>query len=80
MDLIEWLEAMGNKKVTALLEVSVETIYQWKRGDTSPKVMMAHKIIELSNGLVDWESVYAPYVRRRVVNKDPNQTKMNFKE
>ena len=78
MDLIEWLEAMGNKKIMELLGVSIETIYQWKRADTSPKVMMAHKIVELSNGLVNWRSVYAPYVRRRT-EKDPNQINMNFK-
>lgn len=79
MDLTQWISAMGNKKVIALLGVSIETIYQWKRADTSPKVMMAHKIIKLSNGLVTWESVYAPYVRRRT-QKDPNQTEMNLEE
>lgn len=79
MNLIEWLEAMGNKKVMALLGVSIETIYQWKRGDTSPKVMTAHKIVSSTGGIVTWESVYAPYVEKRT-QKDPNQIEMKFKE
>ena len=78
MDLIEWLTLMGTTKVAGLLGVSTVTICQWKKAETSPQVMMADKIIALSNGLVTWESVYAPYVSARK-NKDPNQIDMNFK-
>lgn len=78
MDLNEWLTVMGTSKSAELLKVSTVTICQWKKVETSPKVMMAHKIIKLSNGLVTWESVYAPYVKART-NKDPNQIEMNLK-
>jgi len=66
MDLIEWLELIGSKKAAELLEVTTATLSQWRLGETSPKVMMAHKIVELSHGLVDWEGVYRPYVQRRL--------------
>ena len=78
MDLIEWIDLIGKKKVAELLGVTRENIYQWINGQTSPKVMTAHKIVSLSCGVVDWEGIYRPYVQARLQESDKNQLKLKL--
>lgn len=80
MDLIEWITLLGPKKVSEILGVSTETVQQWKRCDTSPKIMTAHDIVTKTHGALTWESIYAPYVAARLPENNPDQMKMNFKE
>jgi len=78
MDLIEWIQLIRVAKAAEILGVTKATLSQWKMAQTSPQVMMAHKVVELSHGLVDWEGVYKPYVKARLAEQNENQLKLNM--
>lgn len=78
MEFEQWINQVGPTKVAALVDVSMDTVYQWRRGETSPKVMTAHKLIELSHGVLSWEIIYTHYVNIRLAESNPNQTKLKL--
>lgn len=76
MDLIEWIDQIGPTKISKMLGVSREAINQWKRCETSPKTMIAYEIIQKTHGMLDWDGIYMPFVRKQLAYKDPNQASL----
>ena len=76
MTFIEWTDQVGVAKVAKLCNVSTDAVYQWRRCETSPKVMVAYQLIEASLGVLDWDAIYMPYVNARINHNDPKQTKL----
>ncbi len=62
LTLREFIEQIGPNELAMRLNVSKQTVSFWFNFQTAPKPMTAAQIIELSYGLVSWESIYKPYV------------------
>ena len=78
MDFLIWIDKMGVTEVAELLGITKPSIYQWRTVSTAPSPIMAYRIIELSNGLLDFNDIYRPYVMSKLQAEDPNQTKFKF--
>jgi hypothetical protein len=62
LTLREFIDQIGPNKLAMTLNVSKQTVSLWYNLQTAPKPLTAGQIIELSYGLVSWESIYKPYV------------------
>lgn len=62
LTLREFIDQIGPNKLAMTLNVSKQTVSLWYNLATAPKPLTAAQIIELSYGLVSWESIYKPYV------------------
>ncbi len=62
LTLREFIEHLGAGKLAMQLNVSRQAVAQWANFKAAPKPATAAEIIELSYGLVTWESIYQPYV------------------
>ena len=58
MTLAEYIKEIGEQKVADLVDVSRTTTKSWRYFVRTPKVKQAKKLINISNGLLDWESIY----------------------
>lgn len=56
-----FVEAYGQGRLAEALGISRQAIYHWQLGNNVPNVLLAYRIIKLSNGLVDFNSIYLPY-------------------
>jgi DNA-binding transcriptional regulator YdaS (Cro superfamily) len=61
MQLNNWIEEVGVKKIAHLLDVTPQSVYEWVGLRGAPSSAKAWEIIKLSHGLVTWESIYQPY-------------------
>lgn len=62
LNLREFIEQIGMNNLAMKLNVSKQTVSLWYNFKNAPKPFTASQIIELSYGLVTWESIYKPYV------------------
>ena len=76
MNIVSYIEKMGVRKTAKTLDVSPQTVLQWKNLETTPRPMTAHKIIELTGGILSWEDIYKPYVMNQLTYVDPSQGDM----
>lgn len=74
MDFITYIDKMGIDKLANRIDVTSASVYQWKHLLTAPRPIIAHKIITISNGLLDFNDIYKPYVLRKLEVENPNQT------
>lgn len=61
MTLSDWITSMSANKVSALLEVELNTIYYWRDLKTLPKPEMMRKIVKVTHGLVGYADIIEPY-------------------
>jgi hypothetical protein len=58
MTLSEYIKEIGEQNLADLIGVSRTTTKSWRYFVRTPKVKQAKKLINISNGLLDWESIY----------------------
>jgi len=76
MNFLTYIEKMGVDKLAEKLNTSAPSVYQWKALQTTPRPVMAFKIIQLSGGLLDFNDIYKPYVDSKTQAENPNQLKL----
>lgn len=64
MKLDEFLSKAGFDEVSAQLNVSRQTVWEWSRYGVVPKPENAMKLIILSNGHLSWEDIYKPFAQK----------------
>lgn len=69
LTLREFITQIGANELAMRLNVSKQTVSFWFTFRTAPKPTTAAQIIELSYGLVTWESIYKPYVNMNTGEK-----------
>jgi len=62
--LSEYIERKTVAQVSRDLGVDSSTVSQWKALIASPRPHTAYKLIQQTNNLLTWESIYLPYVER----------------
>ena len=62
LTLREFIDHLGPNELAMRLNVSKQAVSTWYTLTSAPKPITAGQIIELSHGLVSWESIYKPYV------------------
>lgn len=65
MTLHDWITQMTPVKVSELLEVDDNTVYQWLKFEYVPKHLHMRKIVKLTKGLVTYEEIIEPYFQHR---------------
>lgn len=58
----EYIEHKGVHQVAREMGLDAATISQWKNFKAVPRPHNATKLIQLTNGLLTWASIYQPYV------------------
>ena len=76
MQLTQYIDSLGVKKISEIYAVSVSTVSQWRNLESAPTPTMAGEIVEKTQGLVTWEGIYKPVALRRT--QDENQLEMNL--
>jgi len=70
LTLRQFIDQIGPSKLAMALNVSKQTVSLWYTLTTAPRPLSAAQIIELSYGLVTWESIYKPYVEMNAREKE----------
>lgn len=74
IELSAFVKAYGQVKLANDLGVTRQAAYLWEKGQNFPTPLLAYKIIKLSNGLVDFNSIYLPFMEvAEDVNKSINE-------
>lgn len=58
----DYIEHKGPTAVARELGIDEQTVYHWRNYKTSPRPHHAHKMIQLTNGLLSWAGIYQPFV------------------
>ena len=77
MNLSEYIERVGVKRIAEKLNVSAVTVYDWKNLVNAPSPENAFVLIEFSNGILDWEAIYKPIAIARIQVKNPGQGRLS---
>ena len=59
----QFIDSVGAAKVARLLNISVQTVCFWREFHSCPRPETAKKLIEISLGMLSWQSIYEPYVK-----------------
>lgn len=60
----DYIAHKGVATVAKELGCDTQTVYYWKDLKTAPRPAVASKLIELSGGLLSFESIYGPFVKK----------------
>lgn len=69
-----YIEHKGAAVVARELDIEIMTVLNWKNFKHAPKPHSAARMIELTNGLLTWESIYKPFVD----NNNEKQLELDF--
>lgn len=58
MTMKEYLEMIGDRAMAQRLGVSRRAVQSWRLGDRTPRPNMARRIIEVSEGKLDYSGIY----------------------
>lgn len=58
----DYIEHKGGAEVAREMGVDEQTVYYWKNYKNAPRPQAAHRLIQLTNGLLSWASIYQPFV------------------
>lgn len=58
----DYIEHKGGATVARELGVEEQTVSHWRILKTAPRPHHAHKMIQLTNGLLTWAGIYQPFV------------------
>lgn len=69
MDLNDWIDSLAptaaSRVAAELLDEKRRTVDSWRRFENPPSPRAALNIVRRSHGLVDFNGVYAPYMRAK---------------
>jgi DNA-binding transcriptional regulator YdaS (Cro superfamily) len=65
MDLKTYLKQMGDSEAARLFGVKPRTILSWRRGERRPRPSQAARIVEVTQGEVSYEGIYAALPARK---------------
>jgi len=60
MNLPAYIETIGDKAASELFGIAERTAMSYRLGERKPRPEVAQRIIEKTNGRVDWAGIYAP--------------------
>jgi hypothetical protein len=89
MTLESYVERIGPARFAELISVSESTVYAWASLEKCPRPDAAWKIIIASNGLLTFDSIYTPFMKKHFHGKTYTtkplagvsaSTEMNFDE
>lgn len=60
-----FIESVGAFRLAAMLGLAPTTIYRWRDLESVPRPEIALKLILVSSGVLTWEKIYLPYLRKR---------------
>lgn len=60
------------------LAISPQLIDHWTSEESAPRPETAFELIEYTRGVLSWEGIYLPYVKRKLSLSDPNQQKLDL--
>lgn len=70
LTLSEWIKSLGGPaKAAELTGEKVRTVQSWTQGEKIPRPQTVHRIIQLSKGRLDFNSVYADLFARQAVKQ-----------
>lgn len=61
MNLVKYIELVGDKLIMDITGVSRQTVHNWKNLKSIPAPHNAAALIMASNGVLNWDNVYEPY-------------------
>lgn len=69
MDLQAWIESLSDGEplaaAAAKLGEKPRTVYSWLRYERAPSIRAAINIVRIADGAVDFNGIYAPFMRAR---------------
>lgn len=66
MTLQEFIARKGDAVIAQQLGAKPRTVASWRRGERLPRPHQARRLVELSEGALSLDAVYAPLVDERV--------------
>jgi hypothetical protein len=69
MKLHEFINNIGHKTLSELLDVTTVTTKNWSDYDNAPTPLDALKLIKLSHGALTFETIYHPYCEKKLKDK-----------
>lgn len=70
MKINDYIKKVGKKIIYSELGIPVSTQEKWETLEKCPRPKTAAILIENSNGLLTWDSIYAPYIEAQKLLKD----------
>lgn len=67
--LTDYIEIKGANAVAEELGVTPTTVFNWKRLDFAPSPLVAGALVRLSNNVLSYDAIYAPYVDKALGRK-----------
>lgn len=58
----DYIEHKGAAEVAREVGVDDVAVHYWKTFQRAPRPHTAHKLIQITNGLLTWEGIYQPFV------------------
>jgi len=74
--LTDYIDHKTGAQVARELGIEEQTVYYWKHKRSVPRPHTAAKLINLTGGLLTWESIYQPFVDHNI----EEQLKFDFKD
>jgi len=72
MTLEDFILKIGVQRFCKMFEITDSTVYTWLNYEKCPRPELAWKIIVASSGLVTYDSIYSPYMKRKFDKKTMN--------
>lgn len=66
MELSVYIQRVGDLAASRQFGVTERTASSWRRMERAPSPQIALRIVEASEGLIDWKGIYQPYARYRL--------------
>lgn len=61
LSLSKYIEIKGAQKIADQLEVTRQTVYNWRNLVAFPPPEKMHQLIKFADGMLDFESICKPY-------------------
>ncbi len=68
MDLKTYLKQVGDSEAARLFGVKPRTILSWRLGERHPRPLHAARIVEITQGKVSYEGIYAALPVRKLAS------------
>ncbi len=80
MTLSLFIEEMGPRKIAEILDMTPEAVKTWVTGKAIPRAEEAYKIIQVSNGLLDFNKIYLPWAQKQCKGQTLKVTQIDGKQ
>lgn len=72
MNINDYIKKTGKAVINRDLGIPISTLSKWQRLQKAPRPLSAARLIEYSDGLLSWSSIYQPYIEK---NRAENEYK-----